>query len=514
MNQFVNAIQTQQAIDDNFTQGENGHTSYKSTLNANYDLYAAAGALRGNEDQFLVYFNLACEENLDLAIAQLFRLRNIRGGLGERQLFRAGLRYLEQVWGIHGSHYLFELILKYGRADDLWLSFNSNEMMSKVANYVAEHLNQESQHSRNIAKWLPRKPKTDDLKKFMSVLRSILKVTPKQLRQRIVSLTNVVEQKICANKWDEVNYSQVPSQAMHKLKEAFRRHDDIRYDAYIREVLNNLTKPKEEQDSNVKINAGTLYPYQLVNYKALHDSNTNLDLIKAQWNSLPDYLNGKEPNILPMLDISGSMYSNVQNKYTNPLVVDISNSLGIYLMERNKGAFHNTYLSFNEEAELKTIPLNENGEELHPLEKYNYILQDTVGYNTNFSKAIDKILWLAKKYNVSQEELPKIVLVISDMNFDPMWMNDDYGFDKKSTSTLIKDRFSQEGYEAPQFIFWNVNHNGRFVCKQNEFGFIQISGWSTSILKDVLENIDEINPIKFMLNSLQPYLEETKGLLG
>lgn len=515
MNQFVNAIQTQQAIDDNFTHGDNGHTSYKSTLNANYGLYAASGALRGNEDQFLTYFDLACNENLDLAVAQLFRLRNIRGGLGERQLFRSGLRYLEQVYDFKNRPYrLFELILKYGRADDLWLSFNSSYMLNNVAHFVADHLNIASPYGRNIAKWLPRKPKTDGLKKFMSVLRSILKETPKQLRKRIVGLTNVVEQKICANQWEEVNYNQVPSQAMLKLKAAFRRHDDKRYDEYIRNVLINLAKPKEERDENIKINAATLYPYQLVNHEATEDSDVNLDVIKAQWDSLPDYLNGREYNILPMLDISGSMYSYAQNNNNNPVIIDISNSLGIYLMERNKGVFHNTYLSFNADAELKTIPLDENGEELHPLEKYKYILQDTVGFDTNFSKAIDKILWLAKKYNVSQEEMPKAVLVISDMNFNPMWIDpESNSFDKKSTSTLIKDRFNQEGYEAPQFIFWNVDHNGSFVCNQDEFGFIQLSGWSAATLKDVLENIDEINPIKFMLNALTPYLEETKDLL-
>lgn len=437
-------------------------------------------------------------------------------GLGERDLFREGLGYLEQCRDIKDPYKLFELILKYGRADDVWLSFNSEYMIKDAARFIANHLTQDTQHSRNIAKWIPRKPKDEHTRKFVSILRSILSETPKSFRKRIVRLTNVVEQKICENKWGEIKYENVPSQAMHKLRKAFRRHDENRFDEYIKLVKANLEKPVEERDTKIKLNAGTIYPYQILNRNIIDDgTNSNAEFIQTQWESLPDYLNGKDINILPMLDVSGSMYDYAQFRSSNPRVIDISTSLGIYLMERNKGSFHNTYLAFAENPILQKFDLTPNGQEYSAFSKYQYILNHHIGYSTNFEKAVENVLGLAKEYNVPQSEMPKAILIISDMNFDSSWLSEDisYWSKKKATDVKLKERFKEAGYEAPKFIFWNVNHNGSFTCKADSLGFIQLSGWSSTVLKDVLENIDELDPIKIMMNSLKDYLEVIKDIV-
>jgi len=73
----------------NKTVTENGAAAYATTGSDCLDLFAVLGALRCESEKIkIAYFVRAYTENPDLAMKILFFARDIRGGLGERSLFR------------------------------------------------------------------------------------------------------------------------------------------------------------------------------------------------------------------------------------------------------------------------------------------------------------------------------------------------------------------------------------------------------------------------------------------
>ena len=89
----------------NYTFTENGALTYKSTLSHCLDLFATIGALRNaNEERIIDIFQKAYAEDSDLAMKILFFARDIRGGLGERKVFRIIFNWLAKN---HKSSVLF-----------------------------------------------------------------------------------------------------------------------------------------------------------------------------------------------------------------------------------------------------------------------------------------------------------------------------------------------------------------------------------------------------------------------
>ena len=447
----------------------NGAITNQSSYNKVLDMFFLCGASRNmSEADIKKVFIEAIAENEELAIKCLFYARDIRGGQGERRFFRICLSYLREFYK-HIYKKIVKYVPEYGRWDDLF--FTTEHLLAN------RYLIKQGLKEKNglLAKWLPRKGK------HARLLREYLNLSPDKYRNKIVSLSNTVEQKMCSKTWSTIQYPTVPSVAMNKYRNAFLRNDTNRFKAYIESV----TKGKK------KINASAIYPHTLV--QAMYKGGDKKG-IEAQWNALPDYMAGSNDRILPVCDTSYSM---------NGLPMDVAIALGVYISERNQGLFNNAFMTFSAQPEMHYIDGS-------LYDRLNSIKNANAGYNTNLVATFNLLLSKAVQNNIKQYEMPNKILIISDMEFDgtgsgvfheagikqkQSWNEFETNYDS------IVNKYKKAGYEMPTLIFWNVN--GRVdnvpATKFDRVGLV--SGFSPSILKSILGG-SIYNPVQLMLKTL------------
>jgi hypothetical protein len=311
-------------------------------------------------------------------------------------------------------------------------------------------------------------------------LRKSFGLTPKEYRKLIVNSTDVVEQKMCAKNFSEIDYSKVPSLAAARYQISFRKNDAERYNAYLVE----LQKPKEER--KVKINAEAVYPYDIV--KSLNRG--VWEVAVEQWKSLPDFLEGSNDMILPVVDVSGSMETPASR--TGSLTcMDVSVSLGLYISERNKGPFQDCFITFSESPSLQKLSGNLK-------ERYEQLKRSEWGMSTDLVEVFNLILRQATKHNVPQEEMPSKILILSDMEFNRAVNEDDTAIE------AIRKKYESYGYEMPAVIFWNIRSRiggSNIPVRFDENGTALVSGFSPSIMKSILGG-KSITPIDIMKESI------------
>ena len=467
MSTFVNAVKNQEA------RTENGMKARKSTASACVDLFFNIGAMRGKN--VTPAFTAAYVENQDLAARIALWARDVRGGAGERKVFRDILLDLVKTDSDRAIA-LMRKIPELGRWDDL-LIFEKDSMAEAVAFTMIK----DALDAGNglCAKWMPRKGED------AARLRSFLGWTPKYYRKRLVELTKVVEQDMCANKWDEINFNHVPSVASARYKKAFARHTP-KY----AEWATKLAKG----DETVKVNAGAVYPYDVLKgvigaYHMGYDK-ANLDHLVAQWEALPNYVG--DANILPIVDVSGSMLTpagGMQSK-SRTTCLDVSVSLGLYLADKNKGKFKDTFLTFSDKPKLEHLKGN-------ILQKIQQMSASEWGMSTNLHAAMQKILDVAIGGKVPQEEMPDMLLILSDMQFNQCVRFDD------SAMQMIERKFEAAGYKVPKIVFWNLNAKDNVPVKFDKRDTALVSGFSPSIVKAVLTgDMDNFTPEAIMLKTV------------
>ena len=116
MNTLLNALKD----NTNFTRTENGALTHKTTKSDLLDMFAMGGAYRkrSNEDVILL-FKKAYEENPVYALKCLFYLRDIRGRQGERRFFRVCIKWLANN-DIDAMRRNLQYVPMFGRYDDLY----------------------------------------------------------------------------------------------------------------------------------------------------------------------------------------------------------------------------------------------------------------------------------------------------------------------------------------------------------------------------------------------------------
>ena len=458
VNQFVNAFKTVPVA----ARTANNMKAQKSTMSPVVDLFYNIGASRGKNIN--AQWEAAYQADPDLAIRIALWTRDARGGAGERQLFRDVLLHMEKF---HREDLLNTKILakvpELGRWDDL-LVFTDLDVRSKAYDLIRQAL---AEGNGLCAKWMPRKPSKDVSKEAFLALRSALGLSPKAYRKLLVNNTHVVETAMCAKDYAAVNYSHVPSLAMSRYMTAFMKNDMTGFTAY-RESL---------KKGEAKVNAAAVYPYDIIkSLKAGGDVSVN----DAQWAALPDYMDGT--NVLPLVDVSGSMGCSA-GKNGNVTCLDVALSLGLYCADKNKGAFKDMFLTFSERPELLQLK----GSLSQKMVQMN---RSAWSMNTNLHKAFEKILNLATVANVPQADMPSVLLILSDMQFDQCAQYDD------SAMQMIERKYEAAGYKVPTIVFWNLNAAyGNAPVSYNKKGVALVSGFSPAIMKAVLAaDFDDLSP--------------------
>ena len=465
MTKLLDAMQT----NDTFTK--NGMPTNSTTLNHCVDLFFHIGVMRSNEKQYKINaFVKAFSEDPLTAMKILFWVRDIRGGAGERQTFRDIMGYLaeKQVKILKKN---MVLISEYGRWDDL-LIFIGTKVEKTALGLIAGALKAENGLA---SKWLPRPCVKGSIKKMqVNVLRKYLGLSPKEYRQLLVSLSNTVEQAMCSGDWTNIDYSHVPSKAMSGYMKSFRKHDEDGFSKYMESL----------EKGETKINAGAVYPYDII--KSLKEG--NVDGADAQWNALPNYLVNNSERVLPVVDTSGSMNC-LAGKDMSVTCMDVAVSLGLYISERNIGPFKDAFITFSELPKLQVLKGSLS-------DRFNQLSRCGWGYNTNLQKVFEVLLKKAKAGNVSEDEMPTIVMVLSDMQFD-CGTNNSWG---DNAQAMVEREYSEAGYKVPKIVYWSLQStNSDSPVQAHKSGAACVSGFSGSLLTNILSG-GVITPFTIMMD--------------
>jgi hypothetical protein len=449
----------------NVTETLNGAKAYKSTMNACVDLFGQINACRNDIAKAKRLFALAYREDAETAVRILFNSRDIRGGQGERKIFRELFQDLIQENSEIGKK-LIGLIPEYGRWDDLLILENTSvwdEVLSVIkTQYLADTLSLTAGLKISLlGKWLPSiNASSKDSKRLGRKIAAHLELTERQYRKQLAALRTqikIVEQKMCAKEWSAIDYEHLPSRAGFMYRKAFAKQDATRYAEYLSAV----------EKGEKKINAGTIYPYEIVDnylYKGQRQDKT----IDLMWEALPDYTEGKPFNGLVVADVSGSMMG-------RPMTVSIS--LAMYIAERNTAPiWKDKFITFSEKPELQKIAGATIGARINNLSRAAWNM------NTDLMAVFKTILSAAEKNSVAAEDMPEKLIIVSDMQFDQACRSN-----KRTNFEQIQKLYRKAGYELPQLVFWNVNAiGGNVPIKADDTGTALVSGCSPSILKSVL----------------------------
>ena len=469
----------------NTTYTENGAPTLASTDSHCLDLFSTIGALRNTpEDDVLKLFNRAWIEDPDLTIKILFFARDIRGGLGERRIFRIilqNLAFTNDTSIIKNLHHIAE----YGRYDDLFVLENT-PCEEKMYDFIREQILLDKKVMENggeeislLGKWMPSinasSQKTIFLAKKMAKKLNMKNNEYRKLLSNLRSKIKILENNLRLKDYT-FDYSKQPSKAMMKYRQAFFRNDSDRYTKFMERV----------REGKEKLNTGTLYPYEIITpclqFKRQFTKEERLGL-DATWNALPDYTN--DENALVVVDGSGSMYG-----CGNPLPAAVAMSLGLYFAQRNKGHFANHFITFSERPRLIEVK----GSNI--FEQISYCMSFNEVANTNVAAVFELILKTAIKNKVPQEDLPKTLFFISDMEFDSCAVNSDI-----SNFDHAKKIFSKAGYNLPQIVFWNVSsRNHHQPVSMNEQGVALVSGCTPRLFQMVMSG--DMSPYDNMIEIL------------
>lgn len=492
---------------DNMTTTTNGMEAYKSSLNSVLDLFAKGASYRKSANAIPTMVRDAYLDDKLATVRCLFYLRDIRGGQGEREVFRKGIHTVAELdpkTFINSN--LISHIPTYGRWDDLFCLFGvHDELDEQIINFITLQLTEDVANYKEdkpisiMAKWLPSvntsSKKTrmiaKKLVKALGITEKIYRKTLSKLRKRI----NILETYL-TNKDYTFDYSAVPSNANMKYRKCFYEKDGERYRKHVEAVTDAL----ESGDTTVKVkdNVKALYPYEIVGKFmgncswGWHSSNlpqTEKQRLENMWKQLPNYFSGEsgKKNWLTVIDTSGSMLSCFK-----PSPMEVAISLGLYIGERNTGIFKDKYITFSERPSFVTVDGKWKLET-----KIKHIVEKSIIENTNLERVFRLVLDAAVLHDLPKTEMPEAIVIISDMQFDSCVEDGN----NPTAYEMITKMYNDAGYPVPKLVFWNVaqSDRGNLPVTQHKYGAVLVGGCKPGLFEQILSGK---TPADFMMQVL------------
>ena len=366
-----------------------------------------------------------------------------------------------------------DLIPKYGRWDDLTALYNTPCEEKALELWSQAIKSNETRIGGLAAKWADRQDKK---------LREYMKLSPKAFRKLVVSKTKVVETLMCNNEWTTINYNTVPSVASARYKSAFLKHDPA-YEAW----RNSLVK----EDGEAKVNASVLFPHDIIRMVNADRKDANVGaLADAMLKTMPNYMEGSNYRVMPICDFSGSMSCKVSGEIS---AFDVSLSLGLYCSEKigKDNPFYRKLIPFSDSSKI------ESWKNMTFVDAIRNIPNGYCG-GTNIQSALDKILEAAILFNATNEQIPNVLLILSDMQFNE-------GVEDRGTPVNESlGKWKNAGYNLPKVIYWNLAGYGNQPATCDDKEVALVSGFSPSVLKAVLGGAD-FSPLAIMKKAIERY---------
>jgi hypothetical protein len=395
-------------------------------------------------------------------------------GAGNRQGFRDIIQWLgdnETEWVAANIH----LIPMYGRWDDLMALYGTAAEPFALELWADAIQSDDASVTPLACKWADRQD---------SKLRKACGLGPKEFRKLVSEKTGwVVEKSMCSGNWENIPFSQVPSVAGSRYRNAFKKHQQARYEQWCLSLA-----------TNKKVNAATLFPHDIV--RLVH-STPDADaafttLVETLFENMPNYIDNPDVKIMPICDFSGSMDCKASGSVS---CLDVSLALGLYCSDRlgKNNPFYRKLIPFSTNSKLESWV----GRTV--IEAVRSIPNGYCG-STNIRSALENLLNSAKMWNVKPNDMVNTLLILSDMQWDGGAV-DDTG---KGVIESCMKQWEAAGYKRPQIVYWNLNGYNNQPATVRTKNVCMVSGFSPTILKTVLNN-EDIDPIKIMLATIAKY---------
>ena len=499
---MINELKATLKRENNYQLTENGAVGYKSTGSALTDLNFRVTSMRNGitrDDMFL--FCEAMNEDLEYAIKWLFFARDVRGGMGERDVFQRFYMQYAELYPNEAKATL-KLVAEFGRWKDVIDIINIDQDNNLGGlELVSETFHSDIQNCMAgksislLAKWMPSINASDKARQQAKRFVKHFGLTCEGYRKMLSKLRaylDVTEVKTCANRWGEIDYNKVSSNANKRYMNAFKKHDGERYMEHCAKALDTVSNP------SVKLHASDLFPYEVwdkyVKHLGIPISGYGYDYesytgsadisIEALWKNLADM--GDCGNTMVVVDGSGSMTCPRGDQSVRP--ISIARSLGVYFAERCQGEFNNILMEFSSNPKLIDLngcnTLRDKVVEMHKYDDCS---------NTDIEKVFMLILRTAINAEMKQSDLPNRILIVSDMEFDTATNQTKCMYGMKALFNELADRYAKYGYKLPKLVFWNVNSRTKTIpMTENEMGVVLVSGFSPNIMSMVMS--DQTDP--------------------
>lgn len=464
-----------------------GANMYKDAVSMTVEFFGKAGSLfvggkkdsfYGNEATALELFKKAFAEDGLTSMKLSMWLRDCRGGAGNRSGARSIIKWLgENHTDLMRANMHF--IPVHGRWDDLVALFKT-PLREEAGSFWAKAI-----QGGDIlaAKWAKRHYKP---------IRLALGLKESNFRKLLshIRKDHIVEHKMCQKQWHSINYKTVPSVAMARYTKTFDKHDNARFQEYKAALINGTET----------IHADTLFPHDCIRTAKHGDA----QIAEAQFNALPNYLEGTDEKIMVICDTSGSMGQVVGGKVK---AMDVSQGMALYCSSRvpTDSPFYKRFIAFGSEGKFVDWRKHTFASALRDRNVFNGAIA-----STRIDLALKLILDIATKRDIKQELMPTVLMIVSDMQFtegatSSGWNT--HGLNKDKSLTEIQkamENFEAAGYKAPKIVYWNTAgyEGSQDTVNSNNVGMV--SGFSPSICKAIF-SAEDFSPYAIMLKAIEKY---------